>query len=283
MKTPSMKTHFRTTLVASLLLFAASSVVAQPRLSPLAGVSQNVGVSDVEIVYSRPAVRERVIFGELVPYDQIWRTGANEATLFEISHDAEIEGEPLPAGRYALFTVPGEDQWEIVFNSEAEQWGAYQADRSKDVLTVKVEPVTAPYAERMTFFFPEVDDTSATVHLHWAELAVPFTIDFGTGPLVAAAEQAASEGDAGAITRWARYMLQNDLETQKAEQWLAGIAGAEDASYWPVAVYARLQAHNGNADAAKDTAERAMDLAQGANPQAQADAEQLEVEMGEWK
>lgn len=278
-----MKTFLRTSLVAALLLFTASSLYAQPRLSPLAGVSQNVGVSDVEIVYSRPAVRERVIFGELVPYDQVWRTGANEATLFEISHDAEIEGEPLPAGRYALFTVPGEDEWEIIFNSEHEQWGAYQADRSKDVLKVKVTPKTAPYAERMTFFFPEVDDTSTTVHLHWAQLAVPFTIDFGTEPLLAAAEKAASEGDTGAITRWARYMLQNDLETKKAEQWLAGIAQAEDAGYWPVAVYARLQAHNGDAGAAKATAERAIGLAEGASPQAKADAEQLEVEMAQWK
>ena len=97
------------------------------------------------ISYSSPAVKGRPVWGALVPWDQVWRTGANEATTFKTSTDMQVEGKPLPAGTYALFTIPHQDRWTVVFNKQAEQWGAFNHDKAADVLSVDVTPVAAPF------------------------------------------------------------------------------------------------------------------------------------------
>src|SRR5438552_5409542 len=135
--------HMRRTIFA-LALTAALPLAAQqpapqlrlPRPSQKQVVTQTVGLTDVTITYSRPGVKGRQIWGALVPYDQVWRTGANEATTINFSDDVNINGQKLAKGTYALFTIPGKDQWSIVFNSQAEQWGAFTHDKAKDVLTV---------------------------------------------------------------------------------------------------------------------------------------------------
>ena len=106
--------------------------------SPSASVKQRVGLTDFEIVYSRPGAKDRKIFGELVPFNEMWRTGANKATAISISDDVKVAGSNLKAGTYAIFTIPGESQWEIVFNKNTEQWGTYDHKAEEDVLRVKV-------------------------------------------------------------------------------------------------------------------------------------------------
>jgi len=107
-----------------------------PRVSPNALVGQTIGVTEVRIAYGRPSVRGRKIFGGLVPFDEVWRTGANEATTISFSTPVRIEGTSLDAGTYSLFTIPGPETWTLIFNSEPEQWGAYNYDSSKDILRV---------------------------------------------------------------------------------------------------------------------------------------------------
>jgi hypothetical protein len=126
---------------------------------------------NVTIEYGRPNVKGRTIWGDLVPYGKIWRTGADEATTFSIDGDVTIEGAPLEAGTYGLFTVPGEESWQVVFNSVADQWGDYSYDAGKDVLRVEVEPAEADFVESMMF---EIEDGS--VVLRWAELALDFSV-----------------------------------------------------------------------------------------------------------
>lgn len=149
------------------------------RQSPNAVVGQTVGTTDVLLTYGRPSVRERVIFGDLVPYGEVWRTGANEATTFTVSKDVTIEGQPLPAGTYALVTIPTERTWTVAFNRTSEQWGAFEYDAANDVLRVEVMPEEAPATEMMRFDFENVTDTSAEVVLTWAGLHVPFTVAVG--------------------------------------------------------------------------------------------------------
>lgn len=132
------------------------------------------GVS-VTLEYGRPKVRDRQIWGGLVPYGKIWRTGANEATTITFDKPVEIEGKPLAAGTYALFTVPGESEWTVVLNSQAEQWGAYDYDDGKDVLRVEVEPRAHGHVEEMDFAIEGNE-----VVLMWAELAVPFQVAAGS-------------------------------------------------------------------------------------------------------
>ena len=167
-------------LVALVSLFISAAAFAQergneePRVSPNATVSQTVGTTDITITYGRPAVNDRTIFGDLVPYDEVWRTGANESTALVVSDDVTIEGNELEAGTYSLYTVPGKDEWTIIINSKL-SWGT-QYDKSKDVLRFTVEPQEADFMERLLFYFEDVTQESASVVLHWDTTKVPFTI-----------------------------------------------------------------------------------------------------------
>jgi hypothetical protein len=171
MKNSMQKVTLIVTL-SSFVLFSAT-ISAQERLSPPAKVSENVGSTIVTIDYSQPSVKGREIWGGLVAYGKIWRTGANEATTFEVSTDVKVEGESLKAGKYGLFTVPNENEWVIIFNSVSDQWGAFNYDESKDVLRVKVKPEqVADNTEKMTF---NISD-DGVVSLKWEKLVVNFNV-----------------------------------------------------------------------------------------------------------
>ena len=163
-----------------LLALVASPALAQERAndearpSPNATVGQTIGTTTVTVGYSRPGVRDREIFGGLVPYDTVWRTGANEATTVTLSDDVMVEGERLAAGTYALFTIPGADAWTVVFNKTAQQWGAFRYDEAEDALRVTVEPMMdAPMQEQFEIRFADVSDSAATMVLHWDTVGVP--------------------------------------------------------------------------------------------------------------
>jgi hypothetical protein len=126
---------------------------------------------NIVIEYGRPKVNDREIWGGLVPYDKVWRTGADEATTISFSKDVLIEGHKLPAGKYALFTIPGKEKWTIIFNKVANQWGAFKYDESQDVLRVEVTPEANEMVEEMTFTISPPD-----VVLEWEQLKVPFKV-----------------------------------------------------------------------------------------------------------
>jgi len=147
----------------------------EPRVSPNAAVSQTIGTTEIRITYSRPQVKGREIFGGLVSYGEVWRTGANEATTFSVTSDVMIEGESLSAGTYSLYTIPGPEEWTLIFNNVAEQWGT-NYDQNEDALRVTVSPESAPQREMMTFLFEEVTAENGTCVLHWNETRVPFEI-----------------------------------------------------------------------------------------------------------
>lgn len=147
------------------------------RVSPNASVSQTIGTTNVTITYGRPSVKGRNVFGGLEPYGDVWRSGANEATTITFSDEVKIEGEPLKAGTYGLFTVPGEKEWVVIFNNVPIQWGAFDYDSSKDALRVTVTPEKARAVEQLMFYFENVTEDSGTAVLHWSTIKVPFTIE----------------------------------------------------------------------------------------------------------
>ena len=165
--------------IAVIATSAFAQQVRTPRPSPSAKLTQTVGVTDVTINYSRPGVKGRTIWGGLVPWDKVWRTGANEATTISFSDDVTINGQKLPKGTYSLHTTPGQSSWKIHFNSVADQWGSYSYDAAKDVLVVNATPVAAPHTEWLTFDVPELSTDKATFHIRWDKVAVPFTVDTG--------------------------------------------------------------------------------------------------------
>ena len=126
---------------------------------------------DVTLEYGSPNVKSRAIWGDLVPYDKVWRTGANEATTISINKDVMVEGKALAAGTYGVFTIPGESEWVVIFNKVPEQWGAMKYDEGEDALRVTVEPEAAEFVESMMF---EIDESDMV--LRWEKLAVPVTI-----------------------------------------------------------------------------------------------------------
>ena len=166
--------------LASILLVALS-LLATPafaergddsnRASKNGMASGTVDGVEVTVHYGRPNVKERDIWGTLVPYDRVWRTGADEATTITFGADVEVAGEPLPAGTYSLFTIPGEEEWTVIFNHVAEQWGAYDYDEAEDALRVTVTPEEHEMVETLTF---EVAEDA--VVMSWDELAVPVAV-----------------------------------------------------------------------------------------------------------
>ena len=160
-------------LLGLLTINASAQDDKANRPSPPDEVSGTVEGADITINYSQPSVKGREIFGELVPYGEVWRTGANEATTFEVSSDVEIEGKALPAGKYALFTIPTEDEWTVIFNKAPEQWGAFNYDEAQDALRVEVTPEdTSEPAEMLTF---EIGD-NGEVTMMWADTSVSFEV-----------------------------------------------------------------------------------------------------------
>ncbi|MEO9872517.1 DUF2911 domain-containing protein [Ekhidna sp.] len=158
------------------LLFTFSALAQKDkskRKSPPAQVSQEVDGLNITIDYSRPSKRGREIFGGLEDYGKVWRTGANETTWIELSKDVKVEGKALAAGKYGLFTIPGEDEWIIIFNKKWDGWGAYEYKEDEDVLRVSVTPSTT---EEVVELFSVDVENSGDVILAWDQTKVKFSI-----------------------------------------------------------------------------------------------------------
>ncbi|HET9789280.1 MAG TPA: DUF2911 domain-containing protein [Pyrinomonadaceae bacterium] len=191
--------------VLFVFCFAASAFaqIPVPRPSQKASVMQRIGPTDITITYSRPGVKGRKIWGDplpeqaakakgeatldnqnerpkdavIVPYGHMWRTGANEATMFEVNSDVLINGQKLAAGSYSLHTIPNKDEWTVIFNGTANQWGSFNYDPAKDTLRVKAKPSTvAESQEWLAFSIDPVAEDTAQVNIRWEKVSVPFTV-----------------------------------------------------------------------------------------------------------
>jgi len=138
---------------------------------------QTVGNTDIRIIYSRPGVKGRLIWGGLVPYDIVWRAGANEATKFIFSTNVTINGKFLKAGSYSFFIIPGKKEWTIIFNKVANQWGAFEYNEAEDALRIKVKPEKGNYVEWLIYSTNKISDTAAIIKLEWEKLKIPFKVE----------------------------------------------------------------------------------------------------------
>ena len=180
-------------VVVLVVGFAVSSTAfaqeKKVRASLPASVSQTIGLeTEITFNFSRPGVKERTIWGELVPYGLApgnkyseekpfpWRAGANEKTTIVLSSDVTVDGKPLTAGKYSIHMIPSKKDWVVIFNKVSEGWGSYDYDEAQDALRVTVTPVEAPFEEWMRFGFDGLAGTSAVAFLQWEKLKVPFTI-----------------------------------------------------------------------------------------------------------
>ncbi len=254
-----------------------------PAPSPHASLMQTIGLVDMTISYSRPGVKGRQIWGALVPYDKVWRTGANEATKIAFTDDVMINGQRLPKGTYSLHTIPGQASWTLIFNGVADQWGSFSYDQAKDVLRVTAKPEKAPFSEWMTFEVPQLSADKATVVLRWENLAVPFTVETGsTQKALSAAGAAAATAqptDWRTPYRAANFAFMADPNSADAQKWLdQSLKAAQNINnLW---LKARMLQKRGQTADALRTGEQALAKA---TPQDAELAGEIRKEMETWR
>ncbi len=257
---------FVLTLLLVSLVHAQQRDGVLPRPSPNATVSQTIGITDVTLGYSRPAVRGRVLFGPegsgaLEAYGKVWRLGANEATTITFSTDVMVEDQSLAAGTYAFFAIPGVDEWTFVFNRTANQWGAFNYDANEDALRVTATPTEGPNVENLLFWFDEVTTEQAELMMAWGTIQAGITISTDTDALVAAAAEGASPTatDWRVPFRYATYALGRGMDPVAPLVWAEKAVSLNNA-YATVALKARLQAAAGDLESAIATGEAALAL-----------------------
>jgi hypothetical protein len=196
-----------------------------PAASPSCTLKQRVGLTDIEVTYSRPGVKGRTIFGGLVAYGQVWRTGANQATRISFSTPVKFAGADVPAGSYELFSIPGEDKWTVILNKASNQWGAYQYNSNSDLVRVPATPVHIPqHIETFAIEFNHVEDESALLELVWDDVVVPIRIDVDVTatllPKIEARMASPDKKDDGFLFQAATFYYNHDLDLKKALGWV---------------------------------------------------------------
>src|SRR5438552_4788907 len=194
-----------------------------PRLSQRGTVSQRIGLTDITIVYHRPEVGGREIWGKTVPYGKVWRAGANENTTITFSDDVNVEGKALEAGTYGLQTIPDKDQWTIIFSKTSASWGSFSYDEKEDALRVTTKPQAADFREALTYTFEEVKPDSAAATLRWEKLAVPFHVSADVKAVVLKSVKNELRSVGGftwaGFDEAAQWCLDNNYNLEEALKW----------------------------------------------------------------
>jgi hypothetical protein len=269
MITPPLRTGF---IFASGLAFAAGLLAQAPQApkiefpaaSPAATLKQRVGLTDIEINYSRPGLKGRVVVGNIDPYGKVWRTGANSATRVAFSTPVRLQGSKLDAGTYELFTIPGQDEWTVILQKAGKQWGAYQYKEENDILRVKTTPVAlANPVETFTIDINDIRDESATLNLIWAGWRVPVTLEVDIVSTIVPQIEAVMASDAAKkpYAQAAMFYRDHDLDLKKAAAWIDAAIAEQPNAYYLVYHKAKLLAKMGDKAGAIALAQQSIAMA----------------------
>ena len=250
----------RIALVALPVLLMADAAHAQlslPRTSPLARTMQTVGLTEIEVEYSSPSVRGRTVWGDLVPYNQHWRTGANINTLVKFSGPVELGGTKVESGTYSLHSIPAEGSWTIILNRKTDGTGSGTYDESQDVLRYKAQVTTAPSRERLTFVFANTTSTGTDLDLEWAGLRVRIPVKVPTNEAVDKDITEAIEGMWRTPAQAARYLLEEKRDLTRAMELVDHSIKLEE-NWYNLMIKGRIYAANGNVKKAKKYTKKAL-------------------------
>ena len=298
----------RNCLLVSVLLFTFASVgvaqLALPRESQRHETTQSVGDAKVTIVYHRPNVKGRKIYGCettdvipvannlydcLVPYGQVWRAGANENTTIEFTRDVTVNGKPIPAGKYGFHVIPGKADWTLIFSKDNDKWGSFTYDEKKDAARVMVKPLNAQMQETLLYEFEDVTPNTARVSLRWEKIALPFTIDIGDvhGRSLAAIREAIKTrkaDDFRPLNQGASYVRSSKIKASYDEAlgWIDESIKARE-TIGNLNIKAALLAEMGKFDEAVALGEKALQMAKAATPPNQSAIVSIEDSIKEWK
>lgn len=250
-----------------------------PRPSPDATVSQFVGVTKITVDYSSPAVKDRKIWGELVPFGQVWRTGANEATTITFTDAVSINGNELVAGTYAIHCIPNANEWEIIFSKDVPVDGSSTLDLKKEALRIKVKPEEHHFLERMAFLFTDASENSVNVNLLWEKLKVTFKVDVKTQDLTL--QKARDAFKWNQLMAGATYCLDNNTNLEEGFKWIQASSLINE-NYWNTRILAQYYAKMNKKSEAISTMEKAIEL--GAKMQsAPFDFDRIKQMLADWK
>jgi len=257
-------------LVLLTYSFGYAQVVA-PQPSPSTTVKQVVGLTDVELSYSRPSMRGRTIMGALVPYGEMWRTGANRNTTLQFSDAVLVEGKSLAAGTYALFTRPGKALWEVFFYTKTDNGGLPSEWDAKAVaLVVEVTPTSLNESvETFTIALENLHNNGATLSLNWENTSVPIQVEVPTDSKTMASITKTMNNNPNADDMYAAavYYLQNDKDLNKAKEWITKSIAMEDGKYWVYRQQSLILAALNEKDAALEAAKKSLALVEAAGNQ----------------
>lgn len=265
-----MKTIIKITSLCMLSLCIGTGLKAQSISMPAASSGQTViqdfGLGKITVKYSRPNTKGRMIFGKMEPYGAVWRTGANSATVISFTDDVTFAGKPVPAGEYALFTIPGKDEWTVILNKTTKQWGAYDYKEAEDFLRVKVKAATLKEkVETFGISFTNVFPTKATLQLDWETTSLKVDLTTEVDAKVMASIDEAMKGEKKPYFAAAQYYYENGKDLNKALEWMNAAEIADPKGPWTKLWKGRMQLKNGDKKGAAESAAAGIKLATEAN------------------
>lgn len=244
--------------------FAQEPKLELPQASPTSTVKQRVGVTDIEITYSRPSVKDRKIFGGLLPWNEVWRAGANNATKIVFSTPVKLNGTSIPAGTYGLFAIPGQNEWQVILNKISKQWGAYTYSAEDDVARIPAKPqaLTQP-VETFLIDINDIRDESATLNLIWETTRVPVKIEVDVLATVVPQIEAvmSGPGQKKPYVAAAMFYLDHKLDLKKALGWMDAAIAEQPKGFYLHYRKAKILAAMGDKPAALATAKQSIELA----------------------
>lgn len=257
-----MKKNFLVLIIACAIYSFSYAQLKTPQPSPTQTIKQNFGLSNIELSYSRPGMKGRKIYGDLVPYGNLWRTGANEATTLTFADEVTIGGTKVPAGKYGLLTIPNKDSWTIIVSKQlnATSPDAYKSDSDMVRITAKPTVLNEP-VETFTMQFANIKPTSCDLRMMWEKTAIilPITTDVD-GKVMAQINQVMST-DKPPYFEAAAYYLDNGKDMNKAKEWAQKAVDANPKAFWIAHLLAKIQAKTGDKANAIATANKSIELA----------------------
>jgi len=239
-----------------------SNLMAQelPQPSPAASFKQRVGLTDISMEYSRPSVKGRTIWGDLVPYDKVWRAGANKNTMITFSDDVKVGGKEVKAGTYSVFITPGKDNWTVALNTNTELWGADGYETKDDAVSISVRPKATEHVESLKYSIEDLSDNSAMLVMSWEKMALPIKIEVDVQKkAMANIEEALKDDRWRAYRSAANYLADNKIDLPKAKEYIAKSIELNENwySYW---VQADILAATGDKKGAIKSAKKSIEL-----------------------
>lgn len=255
-----------TAVLCSLITLNANAQLRMPQSSSAQTLIQEFGLGKVTVKYSRPNIKGRSISADLAPYGEVWRTGANDATVISFSDAVTLEGNAVAPGEYALFTIPGKDEWTIILNKETKQWGAYGYKQSEDILRFKVK--TAKLKEKVETFaitFNDVTTSTAKLDLIWGNIRASINMTTDVDSKVMAGIDEAMKGEKKPYYPAAVYYFENGKDLTKALEWISLAEATDQKAPWFKYQKARIQLKMGDKAGAAQTAKAGIEAAKAMN------------------